>query len=65
MLQNLELILMHVITYIDSIIACAKPPDDKQELKELVGPQYHNLSRTYPNPLQPNDPSSAMARKLA
>lgn len=56
---------MHVITYIDSIIACAKPPDDKQELKELVGPQYHNLSRTYPNPLQPNDPSSAMARKLA
>lgn len=65
MLQNLELILMHLITYIDSIIACAKPPDDKQELKELVGPQYHNLSRTYPNPLQPNDPSSAMARKLA
>ena len=54
-----------MITYIDSIIACAKPPDDKQELKELVGPQYHNLSLTYPNPLQPNDPSSAMARKLA
>lgn len=46
----------HVITYIDSIITCAKPPDDKQELKELVSPQYHNLSRTNLNPLQPNGP---------
>jgi len=36
----------HVIDYIDSIITCAKPPDDRQELKELVSRQYHNHSRT-------------------
>ena len=36
----------HVIHYIDSIITCAKPTDDRQELKELVNRQYHNHSRT-------------------
>ena len=32
----------HVIHYIDSIITCGKPTDDRQELKELVNRQYHN-----------------------
>lgn len=36
----------HVMGYIDSIITCAKPPDDRRELKELVGQQYHNNSCT-------------------
>ena len=31
----------HMIAYIDSIITCANPPDDKQELKELVTIKTH------------------------